>query len=192
MEGQNELFWQLLEPEHDLARSFCRKLLGNREDGDDLYQDALVAALTNFSSLREREKIKAWLYRIIINKYKNLKRRRYLRFVLPLTTEISETVGNENPEPMYAARQRLETAFKVLSPDEQALVTLFEMEGWSLSELAVLTGKKENAVKVRLFRLRRKMRKELTRSLVLSGKKNRTTNLEPRESICVAGKPEKN
>ena len=46
MTDDRELFWQLLQPEYTRAMMFCRKLTGHRERGDDLFQDALVTALT--------------------------------------------------------------------------------------------------------------------------------------------------
>ena len=67
---QND-FWNLAEIEHDRARAFCRKLIGNREDGDDLYSDVLVAGLKNFKQLKSEASFRPWLYRIIVNQFKN-------------------------------------------------------------------------------------------------------------------------
>ncbi len=39
-----DLFWRHLEGEHPKMEAFCRRLAGNRDDGDDLYQDALLPA----------------------------------------------------------------------------------------------------------------------------------------------------
>lgn len=47
-----DLFWKLAKPEHLKARGYCRKLMANRDDGDDLYQDALVRALASFGKLK--------------------------------------------------------------------------------------------------------------------------------------------
>lgn len=192
MEGHTERFWQLIEPEHLKARSFCRKLTGNRDDGDDLYQDALVAALVGFSSLRDEMLVKPWFYRIIINRYKNLKRRSWVKRLQPLTDEIARTIGGSNPEPMYTARNRLEIAFEALSPEERVLVTLFELEGWTIAELARLQGKKEGNIKVKLSRIRKKMRNRLAKLYLPSKGKKETEPLETRDAICVAGKSEKN
>ena len=79
-----------------------------------------------------------------------------------------------------------------ITPNEQVLITLFEIEGWSLKEMAQLTGKSENSLKMKLSRTRKKMRSAMTKSLFPSEIINLTENLEPREKVCVAGKPEKN
>jgi DNA-directed RNA polymerase specialized sigma24 family protein len=55
-----DLFWTFLEAEHAKAEAFCRKLAGNREDGDDLYQDALLAAMRKFRTLRDPKAFRPW------------------------------------------------------------------------------------------------------------------------------------
>ncbi len=192
MKEKMDLFWKLVEPEHQAARAFCRKLMGNRDDGDDLYQDALVRALTGFSQLNETRSFRAWLYRIMINTFKNRAHRRGIFRRTSLTIQIAETVGGKNPDPVYAARRRLERAFQVLSAEDRALVTLFELEGWSISELAGIFGKKGANIKVRLSRARKKMHKVLVNSLSLDKKSKFVQPLSRKDEICVAAKPGKN
>ena len=193
MNGNRELFWKLIEPEHLKVRAFCRKLMGSRDDGDDLYQDALVCALTSFADLRDRNAVRPWLYRIVVNTFKNRIRRSRWKNLISLTPEIVDTVGlTTDPSPAYAARRRLERAVEVLSAEDRALVTLFELEGWSLVELAGLTGKKEGAVKVRLFRARRKMRETLAGDLAhTDGAKSARPSISE-EDICAVPKPNAN
>ncbi|MEW5924138.1 MAG: RNA polymerase sigma factor [Candidatus Zixiibacteriota bacterium] len=192
MKEKMDLFWKLVEPEHKAARAFCRKLMGNRDDGDDLYQDALVNALTGFSGLCEPTSFRAWLYRIMINTFKNKIRRRGILCQAALTNQIEESVGGDNPDPVYAARRRLDLAFKVLSAEDRALVALFELDGWSIAELAGIFGKKEANIKVRLSRARKKMHKVLTISLSLNEKGKSVQPSGRKDEICVAVKPGKN
>lgn len=188
MDRSRNLFWKLAESEHLKVRSYCRKLMGNREDGDDLYHDVLVHALTKFDSLHDINSFRAWLYRIVINNFKNSLRRPWWKRLIPLTIEIEEYESGGSPENGYAARRHLERAFKVLSPDDQALITLVELEGWPITEVVALTGKSEGSLKVRLFRARKKMRK------ALAGYSSRVKKIEAvkmiisEESICVATK----
>jgi len=165
MERDRILFWKLLEPEHLKARAFCRKLTGDRENGDDLYQDALVGALSGFADLKKTAAFRPWLYRIIINEFKNRNRNPWWKNLVPLTSEIEETVGGKNPVADHSARRRLEIGFKAISADDRAMVTLFEMHGWKISELARMTGRSEGNIKVRLSRARCKMREALRRYL---------------------------
>jgi RNA polymerase sigma-70 factor, ECF subfamily len=188
MDRSRNLFWKLAEPEHLKVRSYCRKLMGNREDGDDLYHDVLVHALTKFDSLRDINSFRPWLYRIVINNFKNSIRRPWWKRLIPLTNEIEENESRGNPENGYAARRHLERAFRVLSPNDQALITLVELEGWPIKEVAALDRKSEGSLKVRLFRARKKMRKALTACSSGLKKTKAVKTIISEESICVAVK----
>jgi RNA polymerase sigma-70 factor (ECF subfamily) len=161
----NELFWTLLEPEHPRAEAFCRKLTQDRDVGDDLYQDALLTAMKKLGSLRDREAFRPWLYRIIVNAFKNRHRRSWWRRHASLNPDVPSASIIDDPRDRLTARRWLERAFRALNADERSLVVLFELEQWSLDELAGLYRSSKGAIKARLFRCRRKMRKELTRYL---------------------------
>lgn len=191
MNRNRNLFWDLVEPEHIRTRAYCRRLTGNRDDGDDLYQDSLVRALTGFEKLRCLESFRPWLYRIIINTFRNQNRISWWKRFGPLTGEMEETVGGGDPTAVQNARRRLAIAFRAVSPFDRALVILFEMEGWSIAELAGLAGKTEGNIKVRLSRARKQMRLALMRHLKDSDPKRWTKPLYAKDKVCVATKPVK-
>jgi RNA polymerase sigma-70 factor (ECF subfamily) len=166
-------------------------LTGNRDDGDDLLQDALVKALLNFDRLRRPDAFRCWLYRIIVNDFKNRVKQPWWKRWRPLTPVIADTSPGENPIARHAARQRLDIAFKAISPEDKALITLFEMDGWSINELANLSGASAGAVRVRLSRARNKMRKALVTHLNHSGSHTLITPMAGEEKVCVVQKPVK-
>lgn len=163
MSKDKDLFWKLIEPEHFKARAFCRKLTGNRDDGDDLYQDALVTALDHFATLREEAAFRSWLYRIIVNNYKNRVRRPWWKKISSFTENLEAVISGQDPELAWDARHRLEIAFRALSPEDRALITLFELQGWTAADLAQIYGQTEVNIRVRLSRTRKKMRRALMR-----------------------------
>jgi RNA polymerase sigma-70 factor (ECF subfamily) len=163
-------------------------LTGNRDDGDDLLQDALVQALLNFDRLRRLEAFRCWLYRIIVNVFKNRVKQPWWKRWRPLTSVIADTYPGDNPTARRAARRRLDIAFGAISPDDRALVTLFEMDGWTVEELAEMAGKSSGAVRVRLSRARARMRKALVAHLNRSGSHSPITPLPGEEKVCVVPK----
>jgi RNA polymerase sigma factor (sigma-70 family) len=189
MDRNRDLFWKLVEPEHLRARAYCRKLTGDRDNGDDLYQDALVCALTGFDRLRRIEAFRPWLYRIIINNFKNRIKQPWWRRIGPLTPQIESTIVGDNPLPRQAARKRLEIAFRAITPEERALVTLFELEGWAIKEIAELTGQSGVNVRVRLSRARGRMRRALIRYMQRSGSEKLINPLASKDKVCVVQKP---
>ena len=156
-------FWALLEQEQAKIRAFCRHLAGNREDGDDLCQEALVQAFQRFESLRDSERFRPWLYRIAVNRYRNSRRGSFWRRFAPSAGVDEAEIAGGDPTDAYAAGRLLDRAFKGVDPADRALIVLFETEGWTAGELGELLGASEQATRVRLHRIRRKMRKVLAR-----------------------------
>ncbi len=165
-----ELFWTMLEKEHKKAEAFCRKLCGNSDDGDDLYQSCLLVALDKIDNLRDRSAFRPWLYRIIVNSFKNRQKHPWWRKKERLTSAIVDTIPGEDPTDAIQARFWLRHAFKAVSSEEQAILILFEIEGWSIKELASLFSISEGTLKSKLSRTRRKMRDEIVRKFSVSKK----------------------
>lgn len=184
---EQDRFWKLLEPEYYRGMMFCRKLIGDRDNGDDLYQDALVIAWDRFGDLRNEAAFRPWLYRIIVTTFKSTVRRPWWRRRVPLTFEHEMLQISPDPTSSLGARRWLDLAFRAVSANDQALVTLHELEGWPVAELAVLYGKTEGAIKAQLFRARNRMKTALLKSWSVAGKapEHRLARKQ-----CVVVKPE--
>ena len=165
MENRAEQFTRLLEPEYKRANLFCRKLAGSSERGDDLFQEALVAAYKRLGSLKDETAFKPWLYRIIVNRFHSENRSGWFKRSVPLTPEMEERLIGDNPAEQFDARRLVAEGLKVLSNDAQALVTLYELEGWSIEELAGMLGRSQSWVKVNLYRARTKMRVQIEKKM---------------------------
>jgi RNA polymerase sigma-70 factor (ECF subfamily) len=171
----NELFWELLKPEHRRAEAFCRKLCGAKDDGDDLYQEALLAAFQGFETLREKEAFKTWLYRIIIRRYRNRFRQPWWRRRTSLTDSHAEQ-NSFDPTGRFDSRRWLTRALSALKTEERSLIVLFEIEGWTTLELSGLLQKPEGTIKAKLSRSRKKMRKAI--EAFLPDRKSKNKNSE--------------
>jgi len=161
----SELFWKLLKPVHPSVAAFCRRLAGDADDGDDLYHQALLKAMRRFDTLRDHTSFRAWLYRIVVNTHRNSRRSWWWRLRRPMTPESEDSAGTVDPRPAHDSRRRLAQLLKVLSAQDQALVVLYEIEGWSVAELASLFKRPVGTIKTRLARSRRKLRRRLEQDL---------------------------
>jgi RNA polymerase sigma factor (sigma-70 family) len=186
MSENNELFWKLLEPEYVSGMMFCRKLMGDRDSGDDLYHDVVVTALEKLADLKDPGSFRPWFYRIMINTFRSTIRRPWWKRRVWLSPEIEALMVDPDPTDGHARRRWLGRAFQAVSSEEQALVTLYEMEGWTIGELAELYGKTEGAIKLRLFRARRKMRDAVIKFLKRSQFARATATLLGKEDGCAA------
>lgn len=192
MDSDKDLFWTLVEREHFKARALCRKLAGCREDGDDLYHDALLDARRGFGGLRDHEAFRPWFYRIVVNAFKRRLKRSWRERLMPMKPEVVEQTGGRDPGVGYTARRHLEQAFKAISLEDRAVIVLYELDGWSTSDIARMMGKSEGSIRVRLHRARGKMREAMARFHSTSINESVTEPALTKESVCVATKPNKN
>lgn len=163
--ADQQLFWKLLQPEHARAEAFCRQLVGSREEANDLYQDSLLVAMRNFGALKDLGAFKTWLYRIMVNQYRNRCRTPWWRRRVPMTSQAENLCSGSDPAAVHSARRWLQRGMAVLSVDDRALVSLYELDGWSVGELAAMYRRPTGTIKARLARSRKKMRREIERYL---------------------------
>ena len=161
MGQRDELFWRLIERVHTRALSYSEHLSGNSIDGSDIYQDAVIKAYGGFDKLHQIESFDPWFYRIINNTFRERFRNPWWRQVMSGFVELNRVDNSINPVEHLDARRRLDYAMKALSPNDRIIVTLAELDGWSIAEIAMMQGMTEGQVKMRLMRARGKMRQTL-------------------------------
>ena len=134
----------------------AKAILRSDEDAEDAVQEAICTAFERRDSLRELEKFRPWLLRILANKcYDTCRRRR--------PTVDLEDVADYLPakDQDHTERLTLWQAVMSLSGDLRAAVTLFYYDGLSIREISGVLGISEAAVKARLSRGRAKLRRLL-------------------------------
>src|SRR5574340_102287 len=114
MDSATDRFWTLLEPEHPKAEAFCRKLCGGKDEGDDLYQDSLLVALRGFGNLRDTAALRPWLYRLVVNGYRNRCRTPWVRRRVRLEKATGAGARCQDPSGRYGARRCLQRAMAAL------------------------------------------------------------------------------
>ncbi|MBD3219509.1 MAG: sigma-70 family RNA polymerase sigma factor [candidate division Zixibacteria bacterium] len=191
MDNRNDLFWKLVEPEHLKARAFCRKLAGNRDEGDDLYQDSLVKALTGLAKLRDHNAFRPWLYRIIVNIFRGRAHKSFWKRYSSLDDKALKIPDNSDLAASQAVKRRLSVALNALSPENHALIVLHDVEGWGIEELSRMFGKSQGNIRTRLSRSRKQMQKALTRFFNKSDLSELKKTIQSEEKICVAVKSAK-
>ena len=134
----------------------AKAILRSDEDAEDAVQEAICAAFERRESLREADKFRPWLLRILVNKcYDTCRRRR--------PTVDLEDVADYLPAKSQDHTERLTLwqAVMALSGDLRAVVTLFYYDGLSIREISGALGISEAAVKTRLSRGRARLRQLL-------------------------------
>lgn len=158
---------ELLSPVHDQGIVTARRLCRSAADGDDLFQAALVRAFEKLHTLREPEKFRAWFYAVLLSVHRTRSRRAFWRRFLPLDDlRGAEPAGDDGNlrEDERAATARVRRALAKLPAVQREAVVLFEIEGFSIEEIAALQEVSISAVKSRLARGRRRLRRHWERA----------------------------
>ena len=131
----------------------AKAILQNDQDAEDAVQEAICTAFARRDSLREMDKFRPWVLRILTNKCYDACRRRRNTVDLEAAGEVPAAPGLDTAE-----RLSLWQAVMSLSDDLRATVTLFYYDGMSVREIGGILGISEAAVKTRLRRGRERLR----------------------------------
>ena len=131
----------------------AKAILQNDQDAEDAVQEAICTAFARRDSLREMDKFRPWVLRILTNKCYDACRRRRNTVDLEAAGEVPAATGLGTAE-----RLSLWQAVMSLSDDLRATVTLFYYDGMSVREIGGILGISEAAVKTRLRRGRERLR----------------------------------
>src|ERR1700736_580572 len=156
----------------------------NREDAEDVVQDAFLKAYGNLSQFQGQSKFYTWLVRIAVNEaLMKLRRRRPERMVSldedvkteedSLPREVAD--WSPNPEQQYSQaelREILSKTIQGLPPGFRTVFVLRDVEGLSTEETAAALELSVPAVKSRLLRARLQLRERLGRYFQKRGNGN--------------------
>jgi RNA polymerase sigma-70 factor, ECF subfamily len=166
----------------ELVKRYDRKLFRiaqhlthNREDAQDIVQDAFLKAFQHLAQFREDAKFSTWLIRIAFNQSMMTLRKRRTSRELPIDSDPgSEDKGHPieiadwvpNPEELYNSaelQEILRKTLKKLSPGLRAVFILRDIEGLSLEQTAEVLDLRLPAIKARSRRARLQLRERLSR-----------------------------
>lgn len=144
--------------------SLVSRFARNAHELEELAQDVFIDVHRSLSRFRGEAPLEHWISRIAVRRCRDHLRCRYRRRWLT-SLEVLRERGFE-PEPVTPQDPRVELlrlALFRLRPDRQTVLTLLELEGYSVSDTAAMTGWSESNVKVRAHRARRELRRIIER-----------------------------
>ena len=162
LDGDTNAFSVLVNRYKDLVFSLALKMLKNRDEAEEVSQDAFVKVYKSLSQFKGDSKFSTWIYKVTYNscldRLKQYKKN-YSNVAIDEFTENQILTIDNALETMLV--QERKTAIKVclnqLPNDDNVLLTLYYFEELSLEEISKIVGIKANNVKVKLFRSRKKL-----------------------------------
>ena len=143
-------FGELLERHEREIFAYVLRLVGDRHEADDLYQETFLAAFRAWPPPR-RGNERAWLYRIATNKAIDRARRR--RRLVPLAD-----LRLAAPDRDGVTVADLATAVRALPTGQRAAFVLRKVEGRPYAEVASVPGCSEEAARSRVAEALRKVK----------------------------------
>jgi RNA polymerase sigma-70 factor (ECF subfamily) len=161
--GRSEAFGVLLTRYMRPAYLVAFSITGNKEDAEDVAQEAFLVALERLEDCRKPERFGGWFLTIVRNRSKNLLRREKVRS----GEDIAEGLlpGDGTPEEdlvRVELRGHLEAGLEGLAAPRREVLLLHDLEGWKHREIAEKLGIPEGTVRSHLHFARRHLRKRLS------------------------------
>jgi RNA polymerase sigma-70 factor (ECF subfamily) len=173
--GDVTAFEQLVKRYDRKLFRIAQSITHNREDSQDVVQEAFLKAYQHLGEFREDSKFSTWLIRITVNQsLMKLRKQRATREAS--LTDNFQTDGDmlprevtdwaPNPEQLYWAselRNILIKTLEELSPILRTVFVLRDIEGLTIDQTAEVLNISHTAVKARLWRSRLQLRERLNK-----------------------------
>ncbi len=155
--GDPQAFEELVERTHRRVYTLAYRLVGDRQEAEDVAQEAYLRAYRSLPGFRGDARFETWMYRIVSNVAMTHLRRRN-RFG-DLVAEERDTPEPElRPTDDLVERDELKRALEALPLGQRTVVVLKDVYGLSCQEIGDQIGVSEGAVKVRLHRARKRLK----------------------------------
>ena len=158
--GDPKAFEEVVRRTHKQVYTQALRLVGDRQDAEDVAQEAYLRVFRGLAGFREEAQFETWLYRIVANAaMSHLRRRgRFGDVLAEPDDERLEPVATQRPGDQAIDREALSGALRALPDAMRTAVVLKDVYGLSCQEIAEIDGSTEGAVKVRLHRARKRLK----------------------------------
>jgi RNA polymerase sigma factor (sigma-70 family) len=194
--GDVDAFAQLIERTRVIALALAFRLIANPETVRDVVQEAILQAFLSLDRLRDTTRFRPWFYGIVLNLCRTWL---HEQNTPTLSLEVLATQGQavlcsgflEVPDPSETVAEQelyqlVQQMVQGLSSINRSVIWLFYYEQMSMQEIATQLALSPSAVKNRLHKGRKELRRQLLvayperepRQQVTSGKRRRDIMLQ--------------
>ena len=175
--GDVAAFDQLILKYRERVFGVVYNLTANREDASDLTQDAFIKAFQSINRFQGNCSFFTWLYKIAVNTTLSHLRKNRLRSFFSLEKlhedgtnaqileQLTDKRGADRDTTLRELQEKLNEALQKLSIPHRTVITLFEIDGLSHSEIAEVMACSEGTVRSRLHYAKQFLQGELGKYL---------------------------
>ena len=163
--GDGAAFDALVRTYMEQAFRVAYRVVGHREDAEDLVQESFLAAYQYLESFEVGRPFGPWLMRIVLNRGANLRRSRARRSTEPETEGVSDAPSALEESERQDLGRVLHDALLTLSERQRLIVTMFDVDGRTSAEIGEVLDLAPGTVRWHLHEARRQLRGVLRRFL---------------------------
>jgi RNA polymerase sigma-70 factor, ECF subfamily len=173
LDGNPAAYQGLVERYQGRIYNVIYGMVRNRQDAQELAQDAFIKAYKNLPTFRLESKFYTWLCRIAMNQAIDFLRKQKHRKTLSLDENIATRDGSgdvsashmkDDPHRNLESKQtfgRIIEEVEKLPPEQKQAIVLREIDGLSYREISDVMGIPEGTVMSRLYYARKKLQESL-------------------------------
>lgn len=167
--GDKAAFAQIVAEFQTPVYNLAYRMLGNRNDAEDAAQETFLRAYAQLKTYDPGQSFGTWLLSVAAHYCIDRLRRRkfqWLSFDDPRWDESAPSLVSDLPSPEASAltkerEQEVQQALQKLAPQYRMVLVLKYWNDMSLEEISAITGDNVGTVKVKLFRARQMLGKQL-------------------------------
>ncbi len=162
LSGNPNAFAALVDRYKDLVFTLALKMVINKEEAEEIAQDTFIKAYQSLHKFKGESKFSTWLYKITYNtcldRLKKNKKGKTIAYIEDFSEHQTRTIENvldtidENDR-----NKAIQECLSELPSEDAFLLTLYYFDGQSVEEIAKVIDLSTDNVKVKLFRIRKKL-----------------------------------
>ena len=162
LEGNRRAQFRLYELYSKAMFNTAYRIMGNREDAEDMLQEAFTDCFRKIGSYRTESTFGAWLKTIVINRCISRLRKREAELVFIDDYSRHEMQQDEPQEMIWPDPSVIARAVERLPDGYRVVFSLYLLEGYDHTEISQILGISESTSKTQYSRAKEKLKKILS------------------------------
>jgi len=159
--GNSKAQFRLYNQYSKAMYNLAYRIMNNREDAEDILQEAFIECFRNIGSFRFESTFGAWLKRILVNKCLNQLKKQKIDLTLCDTLPVTEYVEEDE---ITFDTGKIFRGIEMLPDGYRIILTLYLLEGYDHSEISQILGISESTSKSQYSRAKEKLRNILSKN----------------------------
>lgn len=173
--GNDKAYHTLITVYSKRVYNLCLQFVSSPQDAEDTTQEVFTTIYLSMVSFRKESSLSTWIYRITVNKCRELNRKKSRKKRFGIMRSWDETPenylesSNQNPEKTLLNSELAETiqnAIEGLPENQRIAYTLSKLEGIKNEEISQIMDLSLSAVESLLFRAKKSVTEQLNNYLI--------------------------